>query len=146
MSSQLTVEQQRKIEENRRRALERRAQRQGQTSSSNTQTSVGFSGASGPVQPSRQSGASDHAARHRPPHALSSASAREQSASPFKTDSTSFNDVKQGHKHQQPSSTCNQLKQSTKTQVRCVLYLYMYLLFCGRKKKTFCNSLHCLSM
>ncbi|XP_056285541.1 SWI/SNF-related matrix-associated actin-dependent regulator of chromatin subfamily A-like protein 1 [Pseudoliparis swirei] len=120
MSNQLTVEQQRKIEENRRRAMERRAQRQGQTSSSNTQTSAGFSGASGPVQPSRQSGASDHAARHRPPHALSSASAREQSASPFKTDSTSFNDVKQGHKHQQPSSTCNQLKQSTKTQIQVI--------------------------
>ncbi|TNN84460.1 SWI/SNF-related matrix-associated actin-dependent regulator of chromatin subfamily A-like protein 1 [Liparis tanakae] len=51
MSTQLTVEQQRKIEENRRRALERRAQRLGQSSgSSDTLTSVGFSGASGPIQ------------------------------------------------------------------------------------------------
>uniref|UniRef100_A0A8C3G946 SWI/SNF-related matrix-associated actin-dependent regulator of chromatin subfamily A-like protein 1 n=1 Tax=Cyclopterus lumpus TaxID=8103 RepID=A0A8C3G946_CYCLU len=60
MSNQLTVEQQRKIEENRRRALERRAQRLGQTTtttSGNTQMSVGFSGASGPVHSSKQSGA-----------------------------------------------------------------------------------------
>ncbi|XP_007577659.1 SWI/SNF-related matrix-associated actin-dependent regulator of chromatin subfamily A-like protein 1 isoform X2 [Poecilia formosa] len=40
MSNQLTAEQQRKIEENRRKALERRAQRLGQ------QTSAGFNGAS----------------------------------------------------------------------------------------------------
>uniref|UniRef100_A0A8C3AK53 SWI/SNF-related matrix-associated actin-dependent regulator of chromatin subfamily A-like protein 1 n=1 Tax=Cyclopterus lumpus TaxID=8103 RepID=A0A8C3AK53_CYCLU len=43
MSNQLTVEQQRKIEENRRRALERRAQRLGQTTtttSGNTQMSI----------------------------------------------------------------------------------------------------------
>ncbi|TNN03096.1 hypothetical protein fugu_000125 [Takifugu bimaculatus] len=43
MSNQLTAEQTRKIEENRRKALERRAQRLGQIASSNNQTSGSFS-------------------------------------------------------------------------------------------------------
>ncbi|XP_068428512.1 SWI/SNF-related matrix-associated actin-dependent regulator of chromatin subfamily A-like protein 1 isoform X2 [Clinocottus analis] len=109
MSNQLTVEQQRKIEENRRRALERRAQRLGQTTGSNAQASVGFSSASVQVQPSTRSGASDHAAlaRPRPPVTLGSA--------PFKTDSMSFS-----NKHLQPSSTCNQIKPSMKRQVQVI--------------------------
>lgn len=55
MSNQLTAEQQRKIEENRRKALERRAQRLGQITSSNQQTSVAFSGSSLQAQPHKPS-------------------------------------------------------------------------------------------
>ncbi|XP_029314570.1 SWI/SNF-related matrix-associated actin-dependent regulator of chromatin subfamily A-like protein 1 isoform X2 [Cottoperca gobio] len=50
MSNQLTAEQQRKIDENRLRALERRAQRLGQTVSINKQTSGGFSSTSVQIQ------------------------------------------------------------------------------------------------
>uniref|UniRef100_A0A8P4G4K2 SWI/SNF-related matrix-associated actin-dependent regulator of chromatin subfamily A-like protein 1 n=1 Tax=Dicentrarchus labrax TaxID=13489 RepID=A0A8P4G4K2_DICLA len=61
MSNQLTAEQQRKIEENRRRALERRAQRLGQSTSSSKQTPGGFSSTSVQVQPSKQSFTADPA-------------------------------------------------------------------------------------
>ncbi|XP_037645593.1 SWI/SNF-related matrix-associated actin-dependent regulator of chromatin subfamily A-like protein 1 isoform X1 [Sebastes umbrosus] len=101
MSNQLTAEQQRQIEENRRRALERRAQRLGQTISSNT--SAGFSSTSSvqQVQPSKRTAASDPAtlAHH------SSAPAPKRFVPPFKKD---FNDYNQGPKHQQSPSTGNQ--------------------------------------
>lgn len=54
MSHQLTAEQQRKIEENRQKALERRAQRLGQTVSSDNQTPVGFT-SSLQLQPPKRS-------------------------------------------------------------------------------------------
>ncbi|XP_031714375.1 SWI/SNF-related matrix-associated actin-dependent regulator of chromatin subfamily A-like protein 1 [Anarrhichthys ocellatus] len=129
MSSQLTAEQQRKIEENRRRALERRAQRLGHTISSSTNTSVGISSTSvqlqpSKLQPSKQSGASDHAtlAHHRHPETLGSASAPERFVPPFKKDSSSFNNYKQSQKHQQLSSTSNQSHQSTasKRQIQVI--------------------------
>uniref|UniRef100_A0A8D0AHD9 SWI/SNF-related matrix-associated actin-dependent regulator of chromatin subfamily A-like protein 1 n=1 Tax=Sander lucioperca TaxID=283035 RepID=A0A8D0AHD9_SANLU len=92
MSNQLTAEQQRKIEENRRRALERRAQRLGQTIRSDTQTSSGLSSTSVQVtlQPSKQSVASDPAtlAQH-------TASAPKRFVPPFKKDSPSFNNYNQ---------------------------------------------------
>uniref|UniRef100_A0A8D0DET9 SWI/SNF-related matrix-associated actin-dependent regulator of chromatin subfamily A-like protein 1 n=1 Tax=Sander lucioperca TaxID=283035 RepID=A0A8D0DET9_SANLU len=98
MSNQLTAEQQRKIEENRRRALERRAQRLGQTIRSDTQTSSGLSSTSVQVtlQPSKQSVASDPAtlAQH-------TASAPKRFVPPFKKDSPSFNNYNQGPKQQQ---------------------------------------------
>ncbi|XP_041857728.1 SWI/SNF-related matrix-associated actin-dependent regulator of chromatin subfamily A-like protein 1 [Melanotaenia boesemani] len=55
MSYQLTAEQQRKIEENRRKALERRAQRLGQTINSNKQPLTGFSSTSEQAQLPKQS-------------------------------------------------------------------------------------------
>lgn len=60
MSHQLTAEQQRKIEENRRKALERRAQRLGQTVSSDNQTPVCFT-SSLQLQPPKPSFNSEHA-------------------------------------------------------------------------------------
>uniref|UniRef100_A0A671Z2A2 SWI/SNF-related matrix-associated actin-dependent regulator of chromatin subfamily A-like protein 1 n=1 Tax=Sparus aurata TaxID=8175 RepID=A0A671Z2A2_SPAAU len=75
MSNQLTAEQQRIIEENRRKALERRAQRLGQTTSSNKQISVGFSGTSVQVQPPKHSVNSEAAtlAQHRGTHSSAAA-------------------------------------------------------------------------
>lgn len=61
MSNQLTAEQQRKIEENRRKALERRALRLAQTNSSNSQTSLTFSNTSLQVNPPKQIVNSEHA-------------------------------------------------------------------------------------
>ncbi|XP_068602328.1 SWI/SNF-related matrix-associated actin-dependent regulator of chromatin subfamily A-like protein 1 [Brachionichthys hirsutus] len=61
MSHQLTVEQQRKIEENRRKALERRAQRRGQNAGNNNQASAGSSSTSVQAQPPRQGWGSDPA-------------------------------------------------------------------------------------
>lgn len=59
MSNQLTAEQQRKIEENRRKALERRALRLAQTNSSNT--SLASSSTSLQVNPPKQIVNSEHA-------------------------------------------------------------------------------------
>ncbi|XP_037345329.2 SWI/SNF-related matrix-associated actin-dependent regulator of chromatin subfamily A-like protein 1 [Pungitius pungitius] len=103
MSNQLTAEQQRKIEENRQRALQRRAQRLGNTSSINTNTPVSISRTSVQVQPS------DHAAHHRHPGALGSALAPERVVQPFKRDLTSFNNYNQGQKYKQLNA--NQIKQ-----------------------------------
>ncbi|XP_034742420.1 SWI/SNF-related matrix-associated actin-dependent regulator of chromatin subfamily A-like protein 1 isoform X3 [Etheostoma cragini] len=116
MSTQLTAEQQRKIEENRRRALERRAQRLGQTISSDTQTSSGLSSRSSvpkTLQPSKQSVASDPAtlAQH-------TASAPKLFVPPFKKDSPSLNNYKQGPKQQQLSATSNQIYQSNYASTR----------------------------
>ncbi|XP_045909723.1 SWI/SNF-related matrix-associated actin-dependent regulator of chromatin subfamily A-like protein 1 isoform X1 [Micropterus dolomieu] len=113
MSNQLSAEQQRKIEENRRRALERRAQRLAQTVNSSKQTSVGFSSTSLQAHPPVQINASDLAtlAHHR--EAPSSASAQTWFVPPFKKDSESFSNQNQGTKHQQLSGTGNQINQST---------------------------------
>uniref|UniRef100_A0A3B4ZBX5 SWI/SNF-related matrix-associated actin-dependent regulator of chromatin subfamily A-like protein 1 n=1 Tax=Stegastes partitus TaxID=144197 RepID=A0A3B4ZBX5_9TELE len=59
MSNQLTAEQQRKIEENRRKALERRAQRLGQTIGTDKQSSAGSSSTSVQAQPPKQSFSTD---------------------------------------------------------------------------------------
>ncbi|TDH07013.1 hypothetical protein EPR50_G00119050 [Perca flavescens] len=110
MSNQLTAEQLRKIEENRRKALDRRAQRLGQTISSDTQSSSGLSSTSVQVtlQPSKQSVTSDHAAL-----AQHIASAPKRFVPPFKKDSPSFSNYKQGPKQQQQlSATSNQINQS----------------------------------
>lgn len=61
MSNQLTAEQQRMIEENRRKALEKRAQRLGQTISTNKQTSAGLNSTSVQIKSSKQSVAPDAA-------------------------------------------------------------------------------------
>ncbi|KAM8856739.1 SWI/SNF-related matrix-associated actin-dependent regulator of chromatin subfamily A-like protein 1 isoform 1-T1 [Spinachia spinachia] len=91
MSNQLTAEQQRKIEENRQRALQRRAQRLGNTGSIKTN----ISRTPVQVQPS------DHAAHHRHPGALGSALAPQRSVQPFKKDFTSPNNSNQGQKYNQ---------------------------------------------
>ncbi|XP_073330421.1 SWI/SNF-related matrix-associated actin-dependent regulator of chromatin subfamily A-like protein 1 [Pagrus major] len=113
MSNQLTAEQQRKIEENRRKALERRAQRLGQTISSNKQISAGFSSTSVQVQPPKHSVNSEAAtlAHHR--ETPSSAAAPKPFVPPFKKDSQSFLKQNQDPKHQQLSGTGNRINQST---------------------------------
>uniref|UniRef100_A0A8D0DEV6 SWI/SNF-related matrix-associated actin-dependent regulator of chromatin subfamily A-like protein 1 n=1 Tax=Sander lucioperca TaxID=283035 RepID=A0A8D0DEV6_SANLU len=94
MSNQLTAEQQRKIEENRRRALERRAQRLGQTIRSDTQTSSGLT------------------------------SAPKRFVPPFKKDSPSFNNYNQGPKQQQQlSATSNQINQISSDSTRQVRFV-----------------------
>ncbi|XP_049905248.1 SWI/SNF-related matrix-associated actin-dependent regulator of chromatin subfamily A-like protein 1 [Epinephelus moara] len=113
MSNQLTAEQQRKIEENRRKALERRAQRLGQTINNNKQTPVLFSSTSVQVQPSKHSFASDPATVTRHREALSSAPAPKRFVPPFKKDSQSLNNYNQDPKHQQLSGTSNQINQNT---------------------------------
>uniref|UniRef100_A0A8C4NSY5 SWI/SNF-related matrix-associated actin-dependent regulator of chromatin subfamily A-like protein 1 n=1 Tax=Dicentrarchus labrax TaxID=13489 RepID=A0A8C4NSY5_DICLA len=113
MSNQLTAEQQRKIEENRRRALERRAQRLGQSTSSSKQTPGGFSSTSVQVQPSKQSFTADPATLGHHRETPSSASAPKLFVPPFKKDSQSFYNLKQGPKHQQLSGIGNQINQST---------------------------------
>uniref|UniRef100_A0A8C4HPM3 SWI/SNF-related matrix-associated actin-dependent regulator of chromatin subfamily A-like protein 1 n=1 Tax=Dicentrarchus labrax TaxID=13489 RepID=A0A8C4HPM3_DICLA len=95
MSNQLTAEQQRKIEENRRRALERRAQRLGQSTSSSKQTPGGFSSTSVQVQPSKQSFTADPATLGHHRETPSSASAPKLFVPPFKKDSQSFYNLKQ---------------------------------------------------
>ncbi|XP_036965140.1 SWI/SNF-related matrix-associated actin-dependent regulator of chromatin subfamily A-like protein 1 [Acanthopagrus latus] len=114
MSNQLTAEQQRKIEENRRKALERRAQRLGQTTSSNKQIPVGFGSASVQVQPPKHSVNSEAAtlAHHREAHSPSAAP--KPFVPPFKKDSQSFLNQNQDPKNQQLSSTGNRINhQST---------------------------------
>ncbi|XP_042351287.1 LOW QUALITY PROTEIN: SWI/SNF-related matrix-associated actin-dependent regulator of chromatin subfamily A-like protein 1 [Plectropomus leopardus] len=113
MSNQLTAEQQRKIEENRRKALERRAQRLGQTSSSNKQSPVLSSSTSVQLQRFKQSVSSDPAAPAHHAETLSSTSAPQRFVPPFKKDSQSFNNYNQSPKHQQSSGTNNQINQST---------------------------------
>ncbi|XP_040913940.1 SWI/SNF-related matrix-associated actin-dependent regulator of chromatin subfamily A-like protein 1 [Toxotes jaculatrix] len=113
MSNQLTAEQQRKIEENRRKALERRAQRLGQTVCTNKQTSAGFSSTSLQIQPPKQSVAPDPAniAQHR--DTSSSVSEPKRFVAPINQESQSFSYQKQGPKHQQLSGSGNQINQST---------------------------------
>ncbi|XP_070770465.1 SWI/SNF-related matrix-associated actin-dependent regulator of chromatin subfamily A-like protein 1 [Enoplosus armatus] len=120
MSNQLTAEQQRKIEENRRKALERRAQRLGQTISSNKQTSVGSNSTSVQVQPPKQSVASDPAtlAHHR--GTASSASEPKRFAPPFNKDSKSFSNQNQGPKHQQLCGTGDQINSASSRQIQVI--------------------------
>lgn len=113
MSNQLTAEQQRKIEENRRKALERRAQRLGQTINNNKQTPVLFSSTSVQVQPSKHSFASDPATVTRHRETLSSAPAPKRFVPPFRKDSQSLNNYNQDPKHQQLPGTSNQINQNT---------------------------------
>lgn len=112
MSNQLTAEQQRKIEENRRKALERRAQRLGQTISSNKQTSVGFNSISVPAQPPKQSINSEPATLAHHGETLSTTSVPKEYVPPFKTDLQGFSYQNQGPKHQQLSGTGIQINNS----------------------------------
>ncbi|KAF7653429.1 hypothetical protein LDENG_00082990 [Lucifuga dentata] len=96
MSNQLSVEQLRKIEENRQRALERRAQRLAQTVSTNRNTSAGCS-------------ASDP---HREIYSTS-ASAPKRFVPPFKNISQSHVNQNKESNTQQTSGTGNQISQIT---------------------------------
>lgn len=112
MSNQLTAEQQRKIEENRRRALERRAQRLGQTVNTNEQHSSGYNSTSVNVfQPFKQSVPPDHAIISHHKETNGQASAPKRFAPPFKKDSQSFNN--ENTKLQQVSGLGNQISPST---------------------------------
>ncbi|XP_062287547.1 SWI/SNF-related matrix-associated actin-dependent regulator of chromatin subfamily A-like protein 1 [Scomber scombrus] len=88
MSYQLTAEQQRKIEENRRKALERRAERLGQTVTTNKQNSLGYNSASvnvfQPPKPSAPTGPVT-ISHHR------ETNAPKRFVPPFKKDLQSFN-------------------------------------------------------
>eukprot|EP00064_Thunnus_orientalis_P009349 superscaffoldBa00001180_g9373 len=109
MSYQLTVEQQRKIEENRRKALERRAQRLGQTVTTNKQNSPGYNSTSVNVfQPPKQSALPDPATLSHHRETNDQASAPMRFVPPFKKDSQSFSN--QNPKLQQVSGTGNQIK------------------------------------
>ncbi len=120
MSHQLTAEQQRMIEENRKKALERRAQKLGQAVNSNKQTSSGFSSTTVQVQPPKQSSNSHSAtlAHHRETHPATSAPKR--FVTPLKTDSHSPQDQNQGPKHHQsaPYNT------ASSRQVRFIMLLF----------------------
>ncbi|XP_044222028.1 SWI/SNF-related matrix-associated actin-dependent regulator of chromatin subfamily A-like protein 1 [Thunnus albacares] len=109
MSYQLTAEQQRKIEENRRKALERRAQRLGQTVTTNKQNSPGYNSTSVNVfQPPKQSALPDPATLSHHRETNDQASAPMRFVPPFKKDSQSFSN--QNPKLQQVSGTGNQIK------------------------------------
>nr|XP_046260355.1 SWI/SNF-related matrix-associated actin-dependent regulator of chromatin subfamily A-like protein 1 [Scatophagus argus] len=112
MSTQLTAEQQRKIEENRRRALERRAQRLGQTISNNKQTPVVFSSSSVQVQAPKQGINSDPATFTHHRETPCSASAPKRVVLPFKQDLQTFSNQNQGPKPQQSSGIGSQINQS----------------------------------
>uniref|UniRef100_A0AAQ5Y4Y9 SWI/SNF-related matrix-associated actin-dependent regulator of chromatin subfamily A-like protein 1 n=1 Tax=Amphiprion ocellaris TaxID=80972 RepID=A0AAQ5Y4Y9_AMPOC len=122
MSNQLTAAQQQKIEENRRKALERRAQRLGQTISTNKQSSAGSSSTSVQAQPTIQSVSTDPAHQRQ-----TAASAPKRFVPPFKNDSQSFSDHNRHPNHQPLSSGGNKNSQSalfnstSSRQVRFVL-------------------------
>ncbi|GLD52027.1 SWI/SNF-related matrix-associated actin-dependent regulator of chromatin subfamily A-like protein 1 [Lates japonicus] len=113
MSNQLTAEQQRKIEENRRKALEKRAQRLRQAVSTNKQTSAGLSSTSVQIQPPKQSVAPYLAALPSHRDASSSVSAPKLLVPPPRKETQSFSSQNQGPKHQQSSGGGNQINQST---------------------------------
>uniref|UniRef100_A0AAQ5ZQL5 SWI/SNF-related matrix-associated actin-dependent regulator of chromatin subfamily A-like protein 1 n=1 Tax=Amphiprion ocellaris TaxID=80972 RepID=A0AAQ5ZQL5_AMPOC len=102
----LTAQQQ-KIEENRRKALERRAQRLGQTISTNKQSSAGSSSTSVQAQPTIQSVSTDPAHQRQ-----TAASAPKRFVPPFKNDSQSFSDHNRHPNHQPLSSGGNKNSQS----------------------------------
>ncbi|XP_034549236.1 SWI/SNF-related matrix-associated actin-dependent regulator of chromatin subfamily A-like protein 1 [Notolabrus celidotus] len=114
MSHQLTVDQLKKIEENRQRALERRAQRLGQTTSSSKQCSGVFSSASVKAQPPKHSSALETAAPTQTQNreTQSSASGPKRFVPPFKKDSQGLHNTNQGPNHQQSPGTGNQINQS----------------------------------
>lgn len=101
MSNQLTAEQQRRIEENRRRALERRAQRLGQSPSTATQ-----------FQPPKHGLNSDPntLARHR--ETQSSVPPPKRFVPPFKKDSPASYHPNQGAKQQHLSGAGSPINQS----------------------------------
>uniref|UniRef100_UPI003AB0F028 SWI/SNF-related matrix-associated actin-dependent regulator of chromatin subfamily A-like protein 1 n=1 Tax=Centroberyx gerrardi TaxID=166262 RepID=UPI003AB0F028 len=110
MSNQLTVEQQRKIEENRQRALERRAQRLGQTVSTNQKTSSGYNCTS---VNSQQKVAPDPATLpHHRGTTPSSASRPAQFVPPFKNPLQNHINQNQDTKPQQLSGFGKQIGQS----------------------------------
>uniref|UniRef100_A0A665WW78 SWI/SNF-related matrix-associated actin-dependent regulator of chromatin subfamily A-like protein 1 n=1 Tax=Echeneis naucrates TaxID=173247 RepID=A0A665WW78_ECHNA len=92
MSNQLTAEQQRKIEENRRKALERRAQRLGQTAAGPSSTSL-------PTQPPKHSLVAHPPAFAQHRDASSSATAAKRFIPTSQKEPQSF--TNQGSKHQQ---------------------------------------------
>ncbi|XP_037542322.1 SWI/SNF-related matrix-associated actin-dependent regulator of chromatin subfamily A-like protein 1 [Nematolebias whitei] len=106
MSSQLTVEQQRKIEENRRKALERRAQRLGQTTGTSKQPSAGFSGSTVQAQPPRQGVSLGPDA-----HITSNFASKRCGPPTFKKDFQSFSN--QTLQPQQPTGAGSQFNQNT---------------------------------
>lgn len=120
MSNQLTAEQQRKIEENRRKALERRAQRLGETISSSKQTSVGFNITSLQAQPPKQSVNSDPATFSHHKETPNSASAAKRSVPPFQQES------------QRLSNTVNQINQSTDSVSSRKVRSYAVMSFRGK--------------
>ncbi|KAK2839698.1 hypothetical protein Q5P01_013438 [Channa striata] len=103
MPNQLTEEQQRKIEENRQKALERRAQRLGQATSLNKQTPLGFNSTSVRIQNCSPD-----------PASLSSSSA----SAPFRKDTPTFSTANQPPKRQQLFCTGNQIGQSNSASLR----------------------------
>lgn len=137
MSNQLTAEQQRKIEENRRKALEKRAQRLGQAVSTNKQTSEGLSSTSVQIQPPKQSVAPYLAALPSDRDASSSVSAPKLFVPPPRKETQSFSSQNQGPKHQQSSGGGNQINQSALCNSRQVRF-NVYFLF-GR------NTVCCFS-
>ncbi|XP_020506799.2 SWI/SNF-related matrix-associated actin-dependent regulator of chromatin subfamily A-like protein 1 [Labrus bergylta] len=133
MSNPLSAEQWRKIEENRQRALERRAQRLGQNISSNKQASALSSSSSVQTHPPKRGIASDPAAlthlretpsfapepkRFVPPlkthhrETPSVVSEPKRFVPPLKKDSQSLYNPNHGQNHQQLSGTGNQINQS----------------------------------
>lgn len=129
MSNQLTAEQQRKIEENRRKALERRAQRLGQSVGTTcNQPSVGSSVATVRPQPSNQ------VASLAPADQKTSNSAPKRFVPPtFRKDSQSGS-IQTQHPHPLFPGTDNQINQNilknSSTQVSFVLQNQQHLIIC----------------
>lgn len=106
MSIQLTAEQQRRIEENRRKALERRAQRLGQTTSSNAQSSAGSVRAPVQASLSKRSATPDPDHRETP--------APKRFVPPLKKESQIVSNQNQCPNHQQLSAgTGSQINQTS---------------------------------
>ncbi|KAG7227483.1 hypothetical protein INR49_005297 [Caranx melampygus] len=108
MSNQLTAEQQRKIEENRRKALERRAQRLGQAVSTDKQTAAGFSITSSHVQPQKQTVAPHPAALAPHRDTSSSVTAPKRFIPPPQKQSQNLSNQRQGAQHQDLSGSGTQ--------------------------------------
>lgn len=131
MSNQLTAEQQRKIEENRRKALERRAQRLGQTGSINKHITVGFSITSAQIQSSKHVVAPGSATIAHRGDPASSLSAIKPFVPPFREESQTSNSQSQGLKQQQLSCSSNQNTPSalsTSAFPRQVRFVPIYLI------------------
>lgn len=141
MSNQLTAEQQRKIEENRRKALERRAQRLGQTLGNSKQTTAGFSTTPVHAQLPKQSISADHATFD--PHRKTSASETTTFFPAFKKESQSFSNQNQHPNYQEPSGTGNQYNSASKGQVRLEL---KRILICFLGSLLNCNALCRISL
>ncbi|KAM6934194.1 SWI/SNF-related matrix-associated actin-dependent regulator of chromatin subfamily A-like protein 1 [Xenentodon cancila] len=111
MSKQLTAEQQRQIEENRLKALERRAQRLGRSTGSSNQPPAGFDGISVPPQLPKQTVTSNHGVTAN--HGHTSTSAPKTFVPPFKKESQTFTDQPQLPKQQMVSGSDYQINQTT---------------------------------